>query len=139
MTRTILPISCVLLAAFLIVACGGDPETPPPSPQNDMKVTGGDQKVLPNPPEEPMLEGKEAIARGSKLFRDYKCVTCHKTKGFVPSSGPVLTKVGRKLTTEKMTTWIVNPKAIKPKTTMPAFAGPQRDLQYIVKYLETLR
>ena len=109
-----------------------------PSVNEPVEAKVPQEKAAP-PPMPARLEGKEAAARGKKLFATYECFKCHKVKGFIPSSGPILTKVGRKLTAEKMRTWILDPKALKPNTTMPRFVGPDEDLEYLIDYLETLR
>ena len=49
------------------------------------------------------------------------CYTCHKTAGFeeLRKPGPSLLKIGSKLTPEWVTTWIRDPRVIKPTTWMP--------------------
>ena len=51
------------------------------------------------------------------------CYACHKTKGFelekVRKPGPILTKIGSKLSEDWVKTWIRNPRAVKPATWMP--------------------
>jgi cbb3-type cytochrome oxidase cytochrome c subunit len=51
------------------------------------------------------------------------CYACHKTKGFetdhVRKPGPILTKIGAKLSPDWVKTWIRNPRAVKPATWMP--------------------
>jgi mono/diheme cytochrome c family protein len=51
------------------------------------------------------------------------CYACHKTKGFelekVRKPGPILTKIGSKLSPDWVKTWVRNPRAVKPATWMP--------------------
>jgi mono/diheme cytochrome c family protein len=49
------------------------------------------------------------------------CYACHKTRGFegLRKPGPILTKISSKLTEDWVTTWIRNPRAVKPTTWMP--------------------
>ena len=52
------------------------------------------------------------------------CYACHKTKGFdtnVRKPGPILTKIGSKLSQDWVKNWIRNPRAVKPTTWMPRF------------------
>src|SRR5580765_3282593 len=53
------------------------------------------------------------------------CYACHKTKGFelekVRKPGPILTKIGSKLSPDWVKTWVRNPRAVKPTTWMPRF------------------
>ena len=49
------------------------------------------------------------------------CYACHKTKGFenLRKPGPILTKIGSKLTEDWVKTWVRDPAAVKPVTWMP--------------------
>jgi cbb3-type cytochrome oxidase cytochrome c subunit len=53
------------------------------------------------------------------------CYACHKTRGFeqdkMRKPGPILTKIGSKLSPDWVKTWIRNPRAVKPATWMPRF------------------
>jgi mono/diheme cytochrome c family protein len=67
------------------------------------------------------------IPRAEKLnvaYATYEragCYACHKTRGFegLRKPGPILTKIGSKLTQDWVKTWIRNPRAVKPTTWMP--------------------
>jgi cytochrome c2 len=54
-------------------------------------------------------------------FERAGCYACHKTRGFegVRKPGPILTKIGSKLTKDWVKTWIRNPRAVKQTTWMP--------------------
>jgi cytochrome c2 len=54
-------------------------------------------------------------------FERAGCYACHKTRGFedVRKPGPILTKIGSKLTKDWVKTWVRNPKAVKQTTWMP--------------------
>lgn len=55
------------------------------------------------------------------MYERAGCHACHKTRGFeeVRKPGPNLTKVASKLDAEWVTTWIRDPRAMKPGTWMP--------------------
>ena len=55
------------------------------------------------------------------LYERAGCYTCHKTVGFegLRKPGPDLTKIGSKLTPEWVSTWIRDPREVKPSTWMP--------------------
>jgi cytochrome c2 len=54
-------------------------------------------------------------------FERAGCYACHKTRGFedVRKPGPILTKIGSKLTKDWVKTWVRNPRAVKQTTWMP--------------------
>jgi mono/diheme cytochrome c family protein len=57
-------------------------------------------------------------------FERAGCYACHKTKGFdtnIRKPGPILTRIGSKLTEDWVKNWIRNPRAVKPTTWMPRF------------------
>jgi len=51
------------------------------------------------------------------------CYACHKTRGFdgpdMRKPGPILTKIGSKLSKDWVKTWVRNPRAVKQTTWMP--------------------
>ena len=54
-------------------------------------------------------------------FERAGCYACHKTKGFenLRKPGPILTKIGSKLTQDWVKSWVRDPSAVKPVTWMP--------------------
>ncbi|HUK34867.1 MAG TPA: c-type cytochrome [Vicinamibacterales bacterium] len=54
-------------------------------------------------------------------FERAGCYACHKTRGFedVRKPGPILTKIGSKLTKDWVKNWVRNPRAVKQATWMP--------------------
>jgi mono/diheme cytochrome c family protein len=56
-------------------------------------------------------------------FERAGCYACHKTRGFegLRKPGPILTKIGTKLSEDWVKNWIRNPRAVKPTTWMPRF------------------
>ena len=67
------------------------------------------------------------IPRAEKLNIAYStyeragCYACHKTRGFenLRKPGPILTRIGSKLSPDWVKTWVRNPRAVKPTTWMP--------------------
>lgn len=88
-------------------------------------------------------DGKRAssldpIERGGELFRDKLCANCHKINGQGGEQGPDLSRVGGRLRSDYLSSWIRNPRQFKPTTEMPAFEGTQDELDAIVEYLLSL-
>jgi mono/diheme cytochrome c family protein len=61
------------------------------------------------------------LAVAYSTFERAGCYGCHKAKGFenLRKPGPILTKIGSKLTQDWVKTWVRNPAAVKPVTWMP--------------------
>ncbi len=61
------------------------------------------------------------LAVAYATFERAGCYACHKTRGFenLRKPGPILTRIGSKLTQDWVKTWVRNPSAVKPVTWMP--------------------
>jgi cytochrome c len=96
------------------------------------RLTGGDPK------------------RGPALIRQYGCGACHKVAGVSAASG----RVGPRLsamslqsriagaqsnTPDHLVQWIVDPKAVKPDTTMPRTGISEQDARRVAAYLLSLQ
>lgn len=69
----------------------------------------------------------ESIARGQKLFTQYRCTNCHVFQGrfppgeLGPRNGPDLANLPERMRPEGVKRWIADPQAMMPGTAMPAF------------------
>ena len=81
----------------------------------------------------------DRVAQGKDLFQIHRCWFCHNVTDAPPKFGPNLTRVGATLKRNALTTWIKNPKALKPGTTMPSFTGTPDELEQLVEYMSSLR
>lgn len=89
-------------------------------------------------------------AQGAQLFGNLTCANCHAIAGTAAQArvGPDLTHVASRQTLgagviqntpANLSSWIVNPHAIKPGVLMPGFQLPNDQVQQLVAYLETLK
>jgi len=91
-----------------------------------------------------------AVAEGKKAFLANSCVNCHRVRGS-PAQGtyaPDLTHLMSRETlasgiikndAENLRQWIGGPQKIKPGCLMPGFGLSARELELVVRYLQTLR
>lgn len=89
------------------------------------------------------------VARGRQLLAQYQCGTCHAIPG-VPAArgavGPPLQAFGRRSYIaghlpngpDLLMQWIVAPKALVPRTTMPSMGVSADDARDMAAYLLTL-
>jgi mono/diheme cytochrome c family protein len=79
-------------------------------------------------------------ARGKELVNSSGCKGCHKIDGKGGTLGPDLDGVGKRLSAAEILKQLKNPKARNPSSMMPSFSYlPQKDLQALVNYLESLK
>ncbi len=100
--------------------------------------------ALAKPPvkKKPAGGDKTAIAAGKKVYDANGCANCHAIHGVGGNSGTNLTNVGAdpKHTPKWMETAVVNPKAIHPDSSMPAYDSlDAKDLKNLVAYLGSLK
>jgi cytochrome c len=97
------------------------------------------------------LEEREAVTggnpkRGKELITQFGCGSCHTIpgiKGATATVGPPLESFRKRVyiagrlnnTAEQLTKWIVNPRAIDPKTAMPAVGVDETQARDIAAYL----
>lgn len=88
--------------------------------------------------------------RGRDLLRPYGCVNCHTIPGVRGADGmvgPSLDRIASRIyvggvvtnTPQNLIRWIMDPKAIDPKTAMPAVGVTEDQARDIAAYLYTLR
>lgn len=86
---------------------------------------------------------------GKQLIVSYGCGSCHTIPGIYTARGlvgPPLYFFGRRTmiagelpnTTENLTRWLLNPRAVEPATAMPSVGLSPEQAQDIAAYLEAL-
>lgn len=78
-------------------------------------------------------------AKGAQLYRARQCSMCHKVNGSGGKKGPDLSAIGRQRDAEWLATYLVNPKSMIPKGSMPPAKVTPAELKDVVEYLETLK
>ena len=91
-----------------------------------------------------------AVGAERQQFLSQSCVNCHRVRG-TPAHGavaPDLTHLMARGTlasgiiennSENLRRWVTDPQKIKPGCLMPAFGLSERQVDDIVRYLQTLR
>lgn len=126
--------------ALILPACRKAAETEEPSASTPK--SGQEASKKPQLKEQPASAGTantDRVAQGKDLFQAHRCWFCHNVTDAPPKFGPNLTRVGATLKRDALTTWIKNPKALKPRTTMPSFTGTPDELKQLVEYMSSLR
>jgi mono/diheme cytochrome c family protein len=85
----------------------------------------------------------DLVEQGEVRFRQMFCSTCHslavtragETKLIGGEIGPELTKVGSKVNREWLVTWLRNPQAYLPHSTMPRYQWSDEDLFKVTTYI----
>jgi len=92
-----------------------------------------DQKL----PLSPDMAGASALVRGRRLFIDNGCLGCHKLSEYEKPVriGPALTRIGDKVSSEWLKTWLKKPKDYLPETKMPRFRLSDEEINNIASYL----
>jgi cytochrome c2 len=87
---------------------------------------------------------------GRLLFEEHACIRCHQAnpddlvgKGLLPRTGPNLTKIGSRVNSGWLTSWLADPKKLRPNTTMPDLfaddAEGKQELEAVTAYLVSLK
>jgi cytochrome c oxidase subunit 2 len=98
---------------------------------------------------EPAVEDASASA-GRRVFETTACINCHTVRGTAANGrfGPDLTHLMSRATIasgvaentpENLRLWLKEPDAIKPGSLMPAMKLPDRELDELVRYMQSLR
>jgi cytochrome c len=88
--------------------------------------------------------------RGRQVLTAYGCGACHTISGVPGANGrvaPALNGWGTRTTIvglmpntpERLVQWIVDPRSLRPDTTMPAVGASREDALHMAAYLYTLR
>ena len=78
-------------------------------------------------------------AKGEQVYKSHQCSMCHKVNGSGGKKGPDLSSAGTQRDAEWLTKYLVNPKSMLPKGTMPPAKVTPAELKDLVDYLETLK
>ncbi len=73
---------------------------------------------------------------GAALVEKYECRKCHIVGGQGALYAPNLDKSITYLTNEALTTWLADPRAMRPNTPMPNFHLSDSEIQAILLYLK---
>ena len=95
-----------------------------------------------------LQEPVDKSGSGEQLVKEYDCRACHKI-GDIAQGGlegpawrdrfPDLTRVGGKIKPEWEKVWLKDPQKIRPGTYMPNFHLTDKEIDAIVKYLDSLK
>ncbi len=85
----------------------------------------------------------DTVDQGEIRFRQMFCSTCHslavvrggETQLIGGDIGPELTKVGSKVTTDWLISWLRNPQADLPHALMPRYGWSDEDLYKVTRYM----
>lgn len=78
-------------------------------------------------------------AKGAEVYTTHQCAMCHKVNGVGGKKGPDLSTVGTARDQQWLEKYLLNPKAMIPKGTMPAAKVTPTELHDLIDHLETLK
>lgn len=82
----------------------------------------------------------KASSNGSQLYQRLGCVGCHTINGVGGKIGPDLSKVGSRLSAERIMGQINNSKQYNPNSMMPSYQSLSADQKKaLVEYLQSLK
>ena len=73
--------------------------------------------------------------KGQKLFESIGCLACHEANGKGEVFGPDLTRIGEKVNSNWLVSWIHNPKHYNNRSLMPSLRVEVKDASDIAAYL----
>ena len=76
---------------------------------------------------------------GGELFKAYDCLACHRLGKTGRFTGPNLTWIGVRKTSEWVSVWLKDPPAYKPDTFMPNFQLSDGEIDALTHYLASLK
>lgn len=79
------------------------------------------------------------INKGKILVNELGCLGCHKIKEKGNGFGPAFTNIGNKVNREWLSKFLRKPKSYDPKTIIPDFMIPEKDIPAITEYLMSLK
>ena len=94
---------------------------------------------LANPPGVPKVQRPEAIEAGAKIYGEAFCASCHALRNTIQSvtgqlarrnMGPDVTRIGSKAKASWLESWMSNPTAYNPATTMPHYRFKAEQIAY---------
>lgn len=78
-------------------------------------------------------------AKGEQVYKSHQCSMCHKIIGAGGKKGPALDGVGSTRDALWLSKYLMNPKSMIPKGTMPPAKVTPDEMKDLVDYLETLK
>ncbi len=78
------------------------------------------------------------IGTGAELFREKGCFDCHRINQVGGDEGPDLTRVGARLTAERIDSLLVNPASVNPRAEMEAPGLSAAERTELVRFLSGL-
>lgn len=78
-------------------------------------------------------------AKGEQVYKDKQCSMCHKINGSGGKKGPALDGVGNARDAAWLKRYLVEPKSMMPKGSMPPAKVTPNELRDLIDYLETLK
>lgn len=78
-------------------------------------------------------------AKGEQIYKSHQCSMCHKVNGFGGKKGPDLSAVGTARDGAWLEKYLMSPKSMIPKGTMPPAKVTPAELKDLIDYLETLK
>ena len=77
-------------------------------------------------------------AKGVEVYKSHQCAMCHKVDGVGGKKGPDLS-AGSENDRQWLEKYLMNPKSMLPKGTMPPAKVTQAELHDLIDYLESLK
>ena len=78
-------------------------------------------------------------AKGAEVYKTHQCAMCHKVNGSGGKKGPDLSAVGTTRDAQWLEKYLVNPKSMIPKGTMPPAKVTPAELHDLIDHLEMLK
>ena len=78
-------------------------------------------------------------AKGADVYKTHQCAMCHKISGSGGKKGPDLSAAGTQRGGQWLEKYLVNPKSMASKGTMPPAKVTPGELHDLIDYLETLK
>ncbi|ODS31383.1 MAG: putative cytochrome c [Candidatus Scalindua rubra] len=83
---------------------------------------------------------EEMIEEGAYVFESVGCLACHSDEADTERThGPNLARIGEKVNYEYLVSWLLEPKALQPRTRMPDLRLDVEDAGYLAAYMMSLR
>ena len=83
--------------------------------------------------------GNPVLARGEELYKQKGCIICHAINGTGGKTGPDLAHIGSKRDAQFLAKVLTSPRSVFPSSTMPAVNLSKKDLDALVKYLQSMK
>jgi len=118
-----------LVAFFQWVGEVNNNDWPPQDSRN--RLTRGEQRMV----------ASAGVSPGAAVFQTKGCMNCHALAGTGGTFGPALDKVGARMSADGIRAYVLDPKAVNPRTNMPAQKDnlTQRELDEVSRFLANLK